>query len=137
MRWSTSTSCIGCGRRLAATPSSSGSSWPICAVTANYRAAGAAYLVLAGVVVRDRRRYEKALGEPVLLCRLRVPLDRVGERLVGRHEPGDARDWHVRRAPQLEQLLDDADTADLTIDVGDEPPAALAGRVLAATSFAD
>lgn len=45
------------------------------AVAANYRAAGATYLVLAGVVVGDRRRYEEALGEPVRLCRLRVPLE--------------------------------------------------------------
>ncbi|HWC22169.1 MAG TPA: hypothetical protein VG502_07725 [Flexivirga sp.] len=107
------------------------------AVAANYRAAGATYLVLAGVVLHDRTRYEKALGEPVLLCRLRPQLDLVGARLIARHEPGDERDWHVRRAPELEKLLDAAATADLTIDVADETPAQVAARVLADTRFAE
>ena len=102
------------------------------AVAANYREAGATYLLLAGVVVRDRDRYEKALGEPVFLCRLRPSLERVEGRLTARHEPGDERDWHVRRAPELEHLLDEAGTADLTIDVGDETPAQVAAQVLAA-----
>lgn len=107
------------------------------AVAANYRAAGATYLVLAGVVVRDRRRYEDALGEPVRLCRLRAPLSVVTTRLTDRHESGEERDWHIRRAPELDELLDDAASADLTIDVGDETPAQVAARVLAATGFAD
>lgn len=107
------------------------------AVATNYRAAGATYLLIAGVVVRDRERYERALGESVLLCRLRLPLDTVQQRLAARHEPGDERDWHVRRAPELEALLDEADTADVTIDVDGAAPAQVAARVLAATGFAD
>jgi len=107
------------------------------AVAANYRAAGATYLVLAGVVVHDRRRYEDALGEPVRLCRLRVPLEVVSARLAGRHAPGEERDWHLRRAPELDGLLDEAASADLTIEVGGETPAQVAARVLAGTGFAD
>lgn len=107
------------------------------AVATNYRKAGATYLLLAGVVVRDRARYEAALGEPILLCRLRPPLDRVTMRLTGRHEPGDERDWHVRRAPQLDAMLDEAGSADLTIDIGEETPAQVAARVLAATGFVE
>lgn len=107
------------------------------AVAANYRAAGATYLLLAGVVVHDREKYEAALGEPVLLCRLRPPPDRVAQRLTVRHEPGNERDWHVGRAPELERILDEADTADLTIDVDDETPAQVAARVLADTRFVE
>lgn len=109
----------------------------LAAVAANYRNAGAERLVLAGVVLHDRARYERALGEPVVLCRLRPPLDRVDARLIARHEPGEERDWHVARAPELDVLLDDADTADLAIDVDDDTPGQVAMRVLAATRFAE
>lgn len=107
------------------------------AVAANYREAGATHLVLAGVVVEDRGRYEAALGEPVLLCRLRTRLDRVEARLTARHAPGDERDWHVGRAPELETILDEADTADLTIEVRADDPGQVAARVLAATAWPD
>ena len=105
------------------------------AVAANYREAAATHLVLAGVVVEDRGHYEGALGEPVLLCRLRPRLERVEARLTARHEPGDERDWHVGRAPELERILDEADTADLTIDIHDDTPGQVAARVLAATAW--
>ena len=107
------------------------------AVASNYRAAGATYLLLAGVVVRDRARYEKALGEPILLCRLRPLLHRVTARLAARHGPGDQRDWHLRRASELAAMLDEADAADVILDLDDEVPAHVAARVLAETGFAD
>lgn len=107
------------------------------AVATTYRNAGAERLVMVGVIVHDRDRYEGALGEPLLLCRLRPRPHRVEARLTARHEPGDERDWHVRRAPQLEEMLDAAATADITVDVGDETPAQVATRVLADTHFAE
>jgi hypothetical protein len=73
----------------------------------------------------------------VFLGRLRASLGRLEERLTARHEPGDERDWHVRRAPELERLLDEAGTADLTIDVGDATPAQVAARVLSETHWVD
>lgn len=85
----------------------------------NYRAAGAVRFVLAGVCEScgDRDRYQTALGSPLVVCRLRAPIAVLENRLRKRHV-GDpaAFDWHLRRARELEAILDAADVADVEVD---------------------
>jgi adenylylsulfate kinase len=61
------------------------------AVARNYLDTGGVRLVLAGVVESrsERGAYQAALGVPLAVCRLRVDLPVVRERLARRHE-GDA-----------------------------------------------
>lgn len=90
------------------------------AVTRNYVEAGAARLVLAGVVETwsDRDAYEEALGIPLALCRLRADPPVIRERLSRRHG-GDreALEWHLNRAPELDAVLDAQGVDDFSIDV--------------------
>lgn len=106
-------------------------------VAANMREAGAERLVLAGVLEQEavRARYAAAVGVPLVVCRLRVDLDRVRRRLVARHEPGRERDWHLARSVELDGILSAGRIGDAVVDVAEEPPAAVAARVLAAVGW--
>lgn len=110
----------------------------LAAVAANYVAAGARRLVLAGVVEGEgaRERYAGALGMPVTIIRLKVASALLDERLLARHDPGDSRDWHLRRSGELEGILDREAVADATIRVHDDPAELVAERVLEATGWA-
>ena len=77
-------------------------------VARNYVKAGAARLVIAGVVETRaaRHSYQDALGVPLLICRLRVAVPVVRGRLVRRHADDDvALCWHVDRAGELDGIL--------------------------------
>ncbi len=102
------------------------------AISQNYRRSGARKIVAAGVVEgpNARERYTDAVGASVIICRLRVDLDRVHKRLIARHEPGSALDWHLHRSSQLDDILDRESAADVTIDVDDDPVKRVAQRVL-------
>lgn len=83
-------------------------------VAANCLAAGARVLVIAGVAetMADRERYAKAVGVPLTVCRLRVALPVVHERLTRRHagDPEGLR-WHLARSGELDAVLDGPDAA--------------------------
>lgn len=109
------------------------------AVTRNYLDAGAARLVLAGVVesTEDRLRYREALGVELAVCRLRAAPETIRRRLVGRHIDGNhvndeaALRWHLSRATELERILDDARVADFDVSA-ESSVAEVARAVLAA-----
>ena len=87
-------------------------------VARNYRDAGAVRIVLAGVVETrvERDRHEDALGVPLSVCRLRVDLPLVRERLVQRHEgKGAALQWHLARSGDLDTILEAAAIDDFTV----------------------
>jgi len=109
----------------------------LAAVAGVYRRAGAATLVLAGVVEgpEARRRYAEVVGEPLVVVRLRVDLDLVRRRLAQRHGPGEALDWHLARSGELDAILDREDAADLAVDVGDDPVETVARRVLVSAGW--
>lgn len=90
-------------------------------VAGNYRDAGAERLVLAGVVesVEERAGYEEALDGTLAVCRLRVELATVHERLRRRHadDPGSL-DWHLSRSTELARILGAAQVEDFIVDVG-------------------
>ncbi|WP_392750048.1 hypothetical protein [Streptomyces sp. LN590] len=85
----------------------------------NYLDAGATRLVLAGVVedAEDREQCAKAVGVGLSVCRLRVELPVVRQRLSRRHadEP-EALRWHLDRSGELDGILDRARVEDFTVD---------------------
>ena len=107
------------------------------AVAANARRAGAERLLLAGVMetVSDRDRFAEAVGVPLTVCRLVVPLPRVRSRLLTRHPAGEERDWHLARLGELDAILEAAQVDDVTVAVHDQPPSAVASEVLRAVGW--
>ncbi len=103
------------------------------AVAANYREAGARVIVLADVVERQEQRteYETAIPDAeVSIVRLRVPMDLIAERLkVRQWDSEESLEWHLRRAPELEAIMNERGIGDLVIDVGKRAPQAVAAEI--------
>ncbi|WP_130799653.1 hypothetical protein [Streptomyces otsuchiensis] len=109
-------------------------------VARNFRAAGMAHLLLAGVIESrdERRRYAEALASPLAVVRLRAPVAAVAARLRGRHaddavESG-ALAWHLDRAREMEGILDEARVADHDI-AAEDPPSQVASAALTAVGW--
>jgi adenylylsulfate kinase len=107
-------------------------------VAANYRAAGAGRLILAGVVEHrvDLHRYRRALHADLTVIRLRADPNVLQQRLCirHRHDPAGLA-WHLSRAPELDAILDEAQTADAEIDIGDHPITTVAANVIKAACW--
>ncbi|MFF5075979.1 adenylyl-sulfate kinase [Actinoplanes sp. NPDC000266] len=88
------------------------------AVAHNYLQAGAARLVLAGVIESraERDAYQAAVTVPLTVCRLRVELPTVRQRLIRRHDDDDVLRWHLERSGELDQILRRAGTEDVVVD---------------------
>lgn len=106
------------------------------AVADNYRAAGASRLVLAGVVESraDRACYAEALGIDLTVCRLTADLTVIQQRLIRRHATDEHLQWHLRRAPELERVLDLASVDDFAV-AADRPPPEVAKAVASAAGW--
>ncbi|MDX2938419.1 hypothetical protein [Streptomyces ipomoeae] len=88
-------------------------------VAGNYLAAGAARLVLAGVIedLEDRKLCTDAIGIELSMCRLQVDLPVNHQRLMQRHEnEPEALRWHLARAGELAEILEQAAVDDFTVD---------------------
>lgn len=109
----------------------------LAAVATNFCRAGATVLVLAGVIEEpaERASYERALGRPLTVCRLKVSAPRLRSRIIARHRPGAERDWHLARIDELDAILDRAQVNDLTVHVDDDQPAVVAQQVLRAVGW--
>ena len=110
----------------------------LAAVAANYFAAGAQSLVVAGVIQgrTELELFERAVGAPITLVRLLVPAPELEVRLRQRHgeiDPTGLR-WHLDRAPTLSAILDTSGLAMADVmNVGH--PADVARAVLAAAEW--
>lgn len=85
----------------------------------NYLAAGAARLVLAGVIedLDDRELCADAVGIELSVCRLQVDLPVNHQRLMRRHEnEPEVLRWYLARAGELARILDEAAVDDFTVD---------------------
>ncbi|MFE7749892.1 hypothetical protein [Streptomyces sp. NPDC057428] len=85
----------------------------------NYLAAGAARLVLAGVIedLDERKLCGDAVGTELSVCRLQVDLPVNHQRLMRRHEnEPEALRWHLARAGELAGILDQAAVDDFSVD---------------------
>ncbi|MEO3803573.1 hypothetical protein [Nonomuraea sp. B1E8] len=102
-------------------------------VAANFLAAGAQRLVLAGVIESraERASYAEVLGVPLTVCRLLAALPEVRERLRTRHtNDPQSLDWHLERAGELASILDAAQVEDYTVDAGAGSPTQVAALVV-------
>jgi adenylylsulfate kinase-like enzyme len=94
----------------------------LAALSANYRESGSELLIVSGVIetLDVIPRYAEATGVSVadfLLVRLKAPLQVVEERInARRHVDKEEREWHLRRAPELDCILDAAGLPGVTID---------------------
>jgi adenylylsulfate kinase len=89
----------------------------LAAVWANFRAAGAGRLVIAGVVERreDLEGYRRAVpGARITVCRLTAPEATRVARLRER-EQGAGLAWHLERTVELERILDAVRLEDYTV----------------------
>jgi len=104
----------------------------LAAVWANFRAAGAERLAVAGVVERaaDLEGYRRAIpGARITVCRLTAAAATRATRLRTR-EVGAGLEWHLRRTEELEAILDAARLEDFTVDNGARPIREVALEVL-------
>ncbi|MBH9343620.1 AAA family ATPase [Pseudomonas aeruginosa] len=89
-------------------------------LAANYRAAGAQRLILAGGLERraDLARYRDALGGGRLsLCRLQASPETLAARLRIRHASDpQGLAWHLRRSAELDAILREAALDDLVVE---------------------
>ncbi|TDD18211.1 hypothetical protein [Nonomuraea diastatica] len=102
-------------------------------VAANFLAAGAQRLVLAGVIESraERAGYAEALGVPLTVCRLHAALPEVRKRLSVRHaNDPESLDWHLERAGELAPILAAARVEDYAVDAGAGSPAQVAALVV-------
>jgi len=102
------------------------------AVAANFRAAGARVLIMAGVVetTDERRRVAEAVDCPLALVRLTADLELIRRRLHRRHDlDPDGLRWHLDRSGELDAILARADVDDLVIDVTELTPEQTATRI--------
>jgi hypothetical protein len=84
---------------------------------ANFRAAGARRLVIAGVVERssDLAAYQRAVpGARITLCRL-LASDPTRLARLQRREIGTGLEWHLQRTTELDATLDSAALHDFTV----------------------
>jgi chloramphenicol 3-O-phosphotransferase len=89
-------------------------------LAANYRAAGAEYFILAGVIEEraEGSKYVDALGSNgMFICRLVASPEVLSQRLVRRHD-GDPEElrWHLARAGELAQILESISIDHLVLD---------------------
>jgi adenylylsulfate kinase len=105
----------------------------LAAVCANYRAAGAARLVLAGVVETraERAGYLAVIpGAELVVVRLQATLPTLLGRLAAR-ESGASLAWHQHRAGELTTIMERNRVEDLLVDTEEKSIAEIAGEVLA------
>ncbi|HBO3684530.1 TPA: AAA family ATPase [Pseudomonas aeruginosa] len=111
----------------------------LAALAANYRAAGAQRLILAGVIERraDLARYRDALGGSRLsLCRLQASPETLAARLRIRHASDlQGLAWHLRRSAELDAILREAALDDLVVETDRIAVDAVAQALLAACAW--
>ncbi|MFG2594854.1 AAA family ATPase [Streptomyces sp. NPDC048462] len=102
-------------------------------IAANYLDAGAARLVLAGVIEQpdERRRLADAVGVELTVCRLRAGPGVLRERLTRRHEgETEALRWHLDRSGELDAILDRSTVDDFVVDTTTGPVTGIAASVV-------
>jgi hypothetical protein len=110
----------------------------LASLASNYIDAGSRAIVIAGVIQTSSQleRYSAALGTTPHLVRIVAPAGAIEHRLQIRHGPKDQRGlrWHLERAPELDDILDQSDLAMKTVE-NTETPLATAKAVLEAIGW--
>lgn len=103
-------------------------------VAANFTRAGARMFILAGVLEDsgEMERYRGAVGaSPLVFCRLVCSNTELSRRISLRHrDDPEAMAWHLRRAPELTEILNRTVAHGSVVDTTGRTPEEVAGRVL-------
>jgi chloramphenicol 3-O-phosphotransferase len=105
----------------------------VAALAANFGAAGAQLVVVAGVIEsrEDAARFRRAVGGRATFVRLIADAAVIERRLRARHaNDPDALAWHLARAAELTAILDSAGIEDDMVDTSADDVEVVAARVL-------
>ncbi|MEY9953360.1 AAA family ATPase [Leifsonia sp. EB34] len=105
----------------------------VAALSANFAAAGAELVVVAGVIESraDAERFRRAAGGSATVVRLVADAAVIERRLRGRHrDDPDGLAWHLARSAELTAILDAAGIEGEVVDTSADDAAAVADRVL-------
>jgi predicted ABC-type ATPase len=105
----------------------------VAAMTANFGAAGAELVVVAGVIESqgDAERFREAVGGSATFVRLTADAAVIERRLRARHrDDADGLAWHLARAAELTAILDAAGLEGEVVDTSGDDVDAVATRVL-------
>jgi adenylylsulfate kinase len=64
----------------------------------------------------ERNAYQTAVAVPLTVCRLRVELPTIRQRLIRRHDNDDGLRWHLNRSGELDRILEQAQVEDIVVD---------------------
>ncbi|QNE34047.1 phosphotransferase-like protein [Leifsonia shinshuensis] len=109
----------------------------VAALTANYAAAGAELVVIAGVIESraDAERFRRAVGGSATFVRLTADAAVIEGRLRARHgDDADGLAWHLARAAELTAILDSAGPDGEVVDTSTLDAEVAARRVLRAVA---
>lgn len=107
------------------------------AIWPNMVATGIRCAILADVVESREQiaEYRLAmLGTDVTIVRLDVPMIEIERRLHGR-ETEKSIAWYLRRAPELQSIMEQQGIGDMVIDVGSRSPEDVATEIIERTSL--
>lgn len=94
--------------------------------------------VLIADVVESRGQvldYDAAMpGAQVTIVRLDVPMEEIGRRLQGR-ESEHTIEWYLRRAPELQSIMEREAVGDIVVRVADRDVTDVAREIIAATGI--
>ena len=94
--------------------------------------------MLAGVIESraERSAYQTAVAVPLTVCRLRVELPTVRQRLIRRHEhDDDGLRWHLDRSGELDRILEQPQVEDVVVDATTTSIRSTAEAVMAAVGW--
>lgn len=100
----------------------------LAATAPNYRKIGVLCFVVPDVVETHEKRgeYEAAIpGAVVIVVRLNVPMVAIEQRLRVREAP-ESLNWHLARAPVLQEIFETRGIGDVVIEVGERSPKEIA-----------
>ncbi|MFE4951361.1 AAA family ATPase [Leifsonia sp. NPDC056665] len=112
----------------------------VAALVANFGAAGAQLVVVAGVIEsrEDAERFRRAVGGAATFVRLTADATVIERRLRARHgDDPDGLAWHLARARELTAILDSAGIEGEVVDTSADDVEVVAARVLRTVAVAE
>lgn len=109
----------------------------LASVWKNYKELGITHVIIPNVLESRQELEQFKLAIPnthILVVRLIAKLETIHKRLEGR-EVGNSLTWHLNRAVELTEQLEQKKTDDVTIDTENKTTAEVAGEVLAESGW--
>jgi adenylylsulfate kinase-like enzyme len=104
----------------------------IAAMSQTFAEAGARWLIVADVIEHDGHREAYARAIPtsrIVVVRLNVDFPSLEKRLRQREAP-ERVEWYLKRAPELQELMERNGVGDLVIDIDNHTPHDVAGEIM-------